>query len=72
VAALAGECQEIFMAAIFAFHAGKAVVQVPAIEVPVNDLLQIGPQEPVLPGETLVIDPDNGLKIVLYAAVIIG
>jgi hypothetical protein len=27
---LAGECQEIFMAAILAFHAGKAVVQVPA------------------------------------------
>jgi hypothetical protein len=26
--ALAGECQEIFMAAIFAFHAGKAVVQI--------------------------------------------
>ena len=60
------------MAAIFAFHAGKAFVQVPAIEVPVNDLLQIGPQEPVPPGETLVIDPDNGLKIVLYAAVTIG
>ena len=60
------------MAAIFALHPGKAVVQVPAIEVPVNDLLQIGPPEAVLPGEMLVIDPDKGLKIVLYAAVIIG
>jgi hypothetical protein len=44
--ALAGKCQEIFMAAVFAFHTGKAVVQVPAIEVPVNDLLQIGPPKP--------------------------
>jgi hypothetical protein len=29
-ATLAGECQEIFMAAILAFHTGKAVVQIPA------------------------------------------
>jgi len=28
VTALAGECQQIFVAAIFAFHAGKAVVQI--------------------------------------------
>jgi len=28
VAALAGKCQQIFMAAVFAFHAGKAVMQV--------------------------------------------
>jgi len=71
-ATLAEEGQEVFVAAIFAFHAGKAVVQVPAIEMPVNDLLQIGPPEAVLPGEMLVIDPDKGLKIVIYAAVIIG
>lgn len=30
------------MAAIFAFHGSKAVLQVPAIEVTANDLLQIG------------------------------
>ncbi len=33
------------MAAIFAFHGSKAVLQVPAIEVTANDLLQIGPPE---------------------------
>ena len=59
------------MAAIFAFHVSKAVLQVPAIEVTANDLLQIGPPEIVLPGEMLVIDPDEGLKIVLHAAAII-
>jgi hypothetical protein len=26
--ALAGECQQVFMAAIFAFHAGKTVLQI--------------------------------------------
>ena len=43
--ALAWECQEIFMAAIVAFHEGKSFIQVPAIEAPVNDLLQIRPLE---------------------------
>jgi hypothetical protein len=69
---LAGECQEIFMAAVFAFHTGKAVVQITAIEITIDHLLDIGPPESVLPGEMLVIDPDKSLKIVLYAAVIIG
>ncbi|MDO9228236.1 MAG: hypothetical protein Q7U03_01600, partial [Syntrophales bacterium] len=54
--------QEIFMAAIFAFHAGKAVVQIAAIEIAIDYLLDIGPPEAVLPGEMLVIDPDKGLK----------
>jgi hypothetical protein len=48
--ALAGEGQEIFMAAILAFHSGKAVVQIVAIQIPVNNLLQIGPPESVLTG----------------------
>ncbi len=59
------------MAAIFAFHAGKAVVQITAVEITIDHLLNIGPPESVLPGEMLVIDPDEGLKIVLHAAVII-
>ena len=46
--ALAGECREIFMAAIFAFHAGKAVVQIAAVEITIDHLLDIGPPESVL------------------------
>ena len=38
---LAGEGQETFVTAIFTLHAGKAVVQIAAIEIPVNDLLKI-------------------------------
>ena len=59
------------MAAVFTFHAGKAVVQITAIEVAVDYLLDIRPPEAVLPGEILVIDLDKGLKIVLDAAVVI-
>jgi hypothetical protein len=59
------------MAAVFAFHTGKAVVQIAAVEIAVYDLLQIRPPEAVLPGEMIVIDPDKGLEVVLHEAVII-
>ena len=47
-ATLAREGQEIFMAAVFAFHTGKTVVQIPAIEITMDHLLDIGPPESVL------------------------
>jgi hypothetical protein len=71
-ATLIEERWEIFMAAVFAFHAGKAVVQITAVEIMIDHLLDIGPPEAVLPGKMLIIDPDEGLKIVLYATVVIG
>jgi len=49
VAALAGEGQKIFMAAILAFHTGKAVVRITAIEITIDHLLDIWPPESVLP-----------------------
>ena len=49
VAALARKCQQIFMAAVFAFHTGKPVVQITAIEITMDHLLDIWPPETVLP-----------------------
>jgi len=46
--ALARKCQQIFMAAIFAFHTGKAVVQIAAVEITIDHLLDIWPPESVL------------------------
>jgi hypothetical protein len=69
--ALAGEGQEVFMAAAITFDAGKAVVQIAAIEITIDHLLYIRPPESVLPGEVFVIDPDKGFKVVLYTVVII-
>ena len=43
--ALAGEGQQVLMAAVFALHTGKAVVQVAALQIPVNDLIRISPPE---------------------------
>jgi UDP-3-O-acyl-N-acetylglucosamine deacetylase len=42
VAVLAGKCQQVLMAAIFALHADEAIMQISTIEIPVNDLLEIG------------------------------
>ena len=48
VAALAGKCQQVFMAAVFAFHTGKPVVDVAAIQIPINHLLDVRSPESVL------------------------
>ena len=45
---LAREGQEIRMAAVFTFHAGKTFVQITAIEIAIDHLLDIGPPESVL------------------------
>ena len=58
--ALAGEGQEILLVAIPALHPGKAVVQVATFQVAVNDLLKVGPPEPVGPFESLLVDLNQG------------
>ena len=63
--------QKIFMVAIPALHPGKAVVQVATFQVAVNDLLEVGPPEPVRPFEPPLVDLNKGLKMVLHAPVII-
>ena len=46
--ALARKCQQIFMAAIFTFHPCKAVVQIAAVEIAIDHMLDIWPPETVL------------------------
>ena len=48
-ATLAGECQKVFVTAVFAFHTGKPVVEIAAVEIAIDHLLEIGTPEPVLP-----------------------
>ena len=59
------------MAAVFAFHTGKAVLQIAAVEITVNHLFDIGPPESVLLGKMFIIGLDKGFKIILDAVVII-
>jgi len=65
------ERQQVFMAAVFAFHTGKAVLQIAAVEITVNHLFDIGPPESVLLGKMFIIGLDKGFKIILDAVVII-
>jgi len=60
------------MVAIPALYPGKAVVQVAALQVAVNDLPKVGPPETVPPFETFLINLNKGLKMVFHAPVIIG
>jgi len=43
------ECQQVFVAAVFAFHAGKAMAQIAAIQITINHLFDIRPPEAVIP-----------------------
>ena len=52
--ALTRECQEAFIAAVFASDAGKAVVPIAAVKIPANHFLNIRPPEAVLPRETVI------------------
>jgi len=71
VAALTREGQQVFMAAVFAFHTGKTVVQIAAIKVAVDYLFDIRPPETVIFGKPVIINLHEGFKPILYAVVII-
>ena len=65
------ECQQVFMAAVFAFHPGKAVLQIAAVKITVNHLFDIRPPESVLSGKPVIINLHEGFKIILDAMIII-
>jgi len=46
----------------FVFHADKPVVDIVVIQIPINHLLDIGSPESILPGEMIIIDPDEGFN----------
>ena len=71
MAALARECQQVFVAAVFASDTGKALAQIAAIEITVDHLFDIRPPEAILPRETVVVFLHKGFKIILDAVVII-
>jgi hypothetical protein len=55
-ATLAGDCLEIFIAAISALQPGKAVVQGAAVQITENDLLEIGAVESLLTFKLFLVD----------------
>jgi len=63
--------QQVFMAAVFASDAGKAVAQIAAVEIAIDYLFDIGPPEAVLPGEVFIVGLNESFKIILDAVIII-
>lgn len=70
--ALAGESQKVLIAAIFAFHTGKAVVQISTVQVLIHDIPEIRTEESVGPLKLLFVPLDKGFKMIPDATVIIG
>jgi hypothetical protein len=56
VPALARESQKILMATLRAFDAGKSIMEVTAVEIPLNDLLDVRPEKPILFFKPFLID----------------
>jgi hypothetical protein len=55
-ATLAGDCQEIFMAAIPALQPGKTFVRGAVVQITENDLLEIGAVESLLTFKMFLVD----------------
>jgi len=70
VSTLTGKSEKILVVAVSTFHAGKAVVQIAAIEITVNDIQEIGTEESVGPLESFLVDPDEGFQMILDAPII--
>ena len=70
--ALAGEGKKIFVVAVFTLHPGKAVVQIAAIKITVNDIPEIGTEESIGPFKPFLVDLDEGFQMIYDTAVIIG
>jgi len=70
--ALTGECQEIFVAAVFTLHPGKAVVQIAAIKITINDFPEIRTEESVGSLKLHPVNLDEGFQMILDTAIIVG
>ncbi len=65
--AFTGKRQKVFMAAIATSHPGKSQVQVPAVQIPVNHVPDIGPEKPVLVLIAVIPDHLQVFKMILHA-----
>ena len=70
--ALAGVGQKVLVVAVFTLHPGKAIVQVAAIKITVNDLPKIGSEESIGLLKAFLVDLDEGFQMIFDTPVIIG
>ncbi len=65
--ALAGKRQEVFMSAIATPHPGKPQVQIPAVQIPVNHVPDIGPEKAILTLAAIIPGHLQVFKMILHA-----
>lgn len=70
-AALAGEGRQVLVVAVFALDPGKAVAQIPAIQVLADHFPQIRQEESGGSPEALFVTLDEGFQVIRRAAVIV-
>jgi hypothetical protein len=70
VPSFARECQKVLVTAACASDAGKSIVKVATVEIPVNDAGDIRPKEAILPLKAFLIDLFKCLKMVFNTPVI--
>ncbi len=63
---------KVLVIAVFALHPGKAIPQDAAIQVSVNDFLEMGSEKTVELFKPFFVDLEEGFKILLDAPIIIG
>ena len=66
----ARKCQQIFVAAVSAFHSGKAIMKDATGKEAVDHMSHIGPEKAMLLGIPLITDLFQVFKIVLDAPVV--
>jgi hypothetical protein len=69
VPSLAGEGQEVLVAAGIAADSSEAVMEDAAVKKPVDDVSHIRPKESVLAGKAFIVDLFQGLEVVFHALI---
>jgi len=70
VPALAGEGQKILVTTVCAFDAGKSIVEVATVKIPVNHAGDIRPKEAILPLKPFLIDLFECFKMIFNTLII--
>ena len=69
--AFAGKCQQVFVAAVITSDTGKSMSKIAAVKIAADHLFNIRPPESVIPGKPVIINLQEGFKVILYAVIIV-
>ena len=71
MAALAGKCQQVFVAAVITSDTGKSMSKIAAVKIAADHLFDIRPPEAVISGKPVIINLYEAFKVILHAGIIV-